>query len=354
MKKKVKTSVIGAAGLLLGCLLGTTGLARGSDEVPDWVKRLKISGVVFGDAYGFVASHDAAIEGENGFWFRRIYLTFDTAVADDIDFRLRFEGNSPGDFSSDDEIDPFVKDAYLRWKFNHKELVLGLSPTPTWEAIQKFWGYRSVEKTPLDLQRLGSSRDTGIALKGRFNENGRFRYHVMFGNGSGTRGETNEGKKGMAAFSFHPSDRWFVELYADTENRPGETDRRTYQAFLGHKGERYRCGALYGRQHRETGPGTDLDLDIVSVFGVFELKEKINLLARIDRMFDPNPDGAKIDYIPFDPTARSTLAVVGVDFAVRARFSLIPNIEAVFYDAPGGGPDPDDDLIARFTVFARF
>ena len=50
----------------------------------------------------------------------------------------------------------------------------------------------------------------------------------------------------------------------------------------------------------------------------------------------------------------SLARLVGVDFAVRERFSLIPNLEAVFYDTPGGGPDPDTDLIARVTFSARF
>lgn len=353
-RRSSKAASLIALAMLWAGLAGVTDSTRAAGEIPEWLERLTISGLVFGDAYGVVSSHDDAIEGENGFWFRRIYLTFDMEVDDDVDFRLRFEGNSPGDFISDDNIEPFVKDAYLKWKLKNKDVYIGLSSTPTFTAFESFWGYRPVEKTPLDLQRIGSSRDTGVALKGRFNESGRFRYHVMLSNGSGVRGETSEGKKVMAALSFHPSDELFFEIYADTENRDGDTDRSTYQVSAGHSGERWRVGALYSRQHRETGTGTDLDLDIASVFGVLEVKEKITLLARVDRMFDPNPDGDRIAFIPFDPTARSTLVLLGVDFAVRERLSLIPNIEVVFYDTPGGGPDPDDDLIARITLSATF
>ncbi|MFQ5720461.1 MAG: hypothetical protein ACE5IK_13015 [Acidobacteriota bacterium] len=328
--------------------------ARAGETLPDWVENTTISGLVFGDAYGVLSHHDGAVDGENGFWFRRVYLTFDTKLEDDFDLRLRFEGNSPGDFTRDGKIDPFVKDLYLKWKRENLDLYLGLSPTPTFSALETFWGYRSVEKTPLDLQRLGSSRDTGVAVKGRFGTGDRFGYHLMVGNGSGTRGETDDGKKVMAALSFRPAESWSIEAYADTENRPGHANRTTYQASIGQRHDRYRWGALYARQNRETGPGEDLGLDLVSVFGVVKLKDRLTLLGRIDRMFDPNPEGDKIPYIPFDPSARSTFVLVGLDFAVRPSVSFIPNIETVFYDTPGSSPDPDTDVIARFTFFAHF
>ena len=56
----------------------------------------------------------------------------------------------------------------------------------------------------------------------------------------------------------------------------------------------------------------------------------------------------------FKITRAPTLALLGLDFALGKRINLIPNIEAVFYSGVGGAPAPDDDLIARFTVFARF
>jgi hypothetical protein len=66
------------------------------DGLPDWLKRLTISGLAFGNFYWFASNHNPEIEGQNGFWMRRIYLTFDYNVAKDLDFRLRFEANSAG------------------------------------------------------------------------------------------------------------------------------------------------------------------------------------------------------------------------------------------------------------------
>ena len=79
-----------------------------AEDVPDWVKSLKIKGYMFGDYYGVAAHHEGAIEGATGFWFRRIYLTFDKKVSEELDVRLRFESASPGDFESSSKIESTV------------------------------------------------------------------------------------------------------------------------------------------------------------------------------------------------------------------------------------------------------
>ena len=174
-------------------------------SVEPWQERFNVSGYVFGDAYAVFANHDPEVEDQNGFWIRRGYLTFDAGVANEWTARLRFEFNSPGDFETDSKLDPFVKDAYLAWKHDGQELNLGLASSPTFEFVEGFWGHRPIEKTPIDLYRMGSSRDTGVAYKGAAHE-GRVFYHAMFGNGSGDRAETNEGKKVMAGLGFRPTD----------------------------------------------------------------------------------------------------------------------------------------------------
>ncbi|RMH11665.1 MAG: hypothetical protein D6701_14695, partial [Gemmatimonadetes bacterium] len=71
-----------------------------AQELPEWLQRLKVSGLAFGDIYAVAQHHDADIDGANGAWMRRIYLTFDEKLDDEFSFRLRFEAASPGDFES--------------------------------------------------------------------------------------------------------------------------------------------------------------------------------------------------------------------------------------------------------------
>lgn len=313
----------------------------------------KISGYMFGDYYWIVTNHRSDLEGRNGFWFRRIYFTVDESLNETWAIRFRLELNSPGDFRSRANLTPYVKDAYLRWKGGRHEVYFGISPTPTWEVIEALWGYRSVEKTPLDLQRMGTARDFGVAARGSLDKGRKFRYHLMIGNGLGTEGaDVDKGKKGFLSLGFYPDDRWVVEVYGDWEDRPGSTDRWTWQAFLAYRTPQFRAGLQYAHQTRQGSPNTHLNVG--SVFLVVQPTSAVALLARYDRMFDPNPEGDRIAYIPLDPTAKSNLIVAGVDFRLHARVHLIPNIEYVWYDTPPAGSRPKSDLFLRGTVFFEF
>ncbi|RMD85865.1 MAG: hypothetical protein D6813_15655 [Calditrichaeota bacterium] len=311
----------------------------------------KISGYMFGDYYYVAANHNSELENRNGFWFRRIYFTYDQNLSDAFAIRLRMELASPGNFTSSGKITPFVKDAYLSYKFQQHKIYIGLSPTPTWERIEKIWGYRSVEKTPLDLQKFGSSRDFGVAIRGSLDKEKRVNYHVMLGNGSGTGTETNEGKKVMLSLAVEPVDHVVVEGYVDFEERPGKTNRYTFQGFAAYQDKNFRLGVQFAHQTREQGTGLEnLDLQIFSAFAAAKVSDRTWAFVRFDRMFDANPNGAKISYIPFDPTSKSTFFLGGLDFRPLEKVHLMPNFEAVFYDEN----NIDTDVIPRFTFYYKF
>ena len=116
---------------------------------PAW----RISGYMFGDYYYFQDDHDSKFIDQSGFWFRRIYLTYDHNLGPKFATRLRFEVNSPGNMTSS-ALTPYVKDASLRWTYHGTHQAwFGIFPTPTFEFIEGFWGLRHIEKTPADLYR---------------------------------------------------------------------------------------------------------------------------------------------------------------------------------------------------------
>jgi len=308
-------------------------------------KPVTISGHVIADAYAMVGNHDPSIEGKNGFWIRRVYLGFDRALSDALSARVRFEINQPGDFKTSNTMQPFVKDAFLRWKASPRvDVIAGLSSAPAFETTERLWGYRPIEKAPQDLHRISSSRDLGIAVIGTLGAENRYRYHVMAGNGSGTGSETNEGKYIGGAFSVAPTKTTLVELYADHDSRPGDDDRTTVQALAHVQGTRTRGGVLFTHQMRDSG-----DIDLASVFGNMDLRKNLTVVGRIDRMFDPNPEGDRIPYLPFDRTSESTLFIAGVDWKLHKNVSILPNLEYVHYDG-----DLDDDILPRVTLYFSF
>ncbi|RPJ87457.1 MAG: hypothetical protein EHM18_01035 [Acidobacteria bacterium] len=320
-------------------------------EIPS--RSMKLSGLAFGDYYYIAGNHDPSLEDDNGFWLRRVYLTFDKPLSDAIDARARFEMNSAGDFTSPSRLSPFVKDAWLRWKFAEKqEAYVGISPTPTFDKIEAFWPYRAVEKTPLDLQKMADTRDFGLALKGRLGSSEKIDYHVMFANGAGVGGETDHGKKGLFAVGFNPSRTAFLQFTADYEARTGRGGVSTYQGLFGFSGTWGRLSLQYAHQTRGGVP--DLELDLFSAFTVLRTAPGVSLVARYDRMFDPNPEGASIAYLPFDPRAKSNLFLLGVDFKVLEELSLIPNIEVIRYDQLEDGSRPVTDVMPRLTFSYLF
>ena len=162
-------------------LLAVTGLlANANGAAADGT----LSGIAFGDYYWFAANHDAATEDQNGLWMRRVYLTYDMNKSDNVSLRFRLESGSPG-VDGAGKMEPFVKDAYLKWTpgGGPRTWYIGLSGAPTFTGVEKAWGYRHVEKTPVDLYKLGSTRDFGVGVKQKLSE--KLDGHLMIGNGNG-------------------------------------------------------------------------------------------------------------------------------------------------------------------------
>lgn len=305
-------------------------------------KPVVISGLAFGDYYMVASHHDERVEGMNGFWIRRGYLTVDRALSDELFARLRFEVNQAGDFRTNATLEPYVKDAFIRWRRSPAlEVYIGLAQSPAIDTVERLWTYRSVEKTLLDLHRVIATRDLGVAAAGT---HGRVKYHVQLGNGSATGSETNEGKKVAASVSLAPTAATLFDVYVDVEDRPGATNRTTLQGIGGYQTERVRVALQYGLQMRDTQD----DFNAVSLFGSYNLSPRWTLLGRVDRA-DANPEGDRIAYVQLDPTRASTMFLAGVDYKLHKNLSIIPNVVLFAYEDGG-----DDDLFAKVTFSFTF
>ena len=177
-----------------------------------------IKGYMFGDYY-YIAS--GADKEQNGFQIRRIYLTLDKTWNTRFSGRFRLESSDAG-FGVGDKMRPAVKDAYLKYKRNSWSLVMGLSPTPATSRTDGIWGYRSVAKSIQDLNKLGSTRDTGLLFETPLDARGKVVMQAMFGNGSGNQSETNNGKKGHLRLELSPGESLGILLNGDYESRPDQ------------------------------------------------------------------------------------------------------------------------------------
>ncbi len=182
----------------------------------------KISGLMFGDYYDVAQNHRDSLEGRNGFWMRRLYLTYDHTLSKSLSLRVRLEANSKGDFVSTGVNTPYIKDAWLKWAFGTHALTVGLAPTPNVDFVDTFQGYRAVEKNPIDLYRWDTARDLGLLVQGGLGKEQRTRYAFQFGNGSGTGSETDASKSVRGQLSHRFASGLALEAYADWQDRAGQ------------------------------------------------------------------------------------------------------------------------------------
>lgn len=318
--------------------------AADAGETPSF----QAGGLLFGDLYHVPSHHDRSGDGASGLVVRRGYLTFDAEFGKHWFGRLRFELNQSGEFETYTfEVDH--KDVYLGRNLGRHRLLLGMSPTPTFDLIESVWGLRYLARTPMDLQGV-ASRDTGISIKGPLNESGTLAYRAMVSVDSGSGAEAGDGRKWMGALTWRPAEPWSLDLYADHETLDGPADRRTLQAFLGYQAEQLRWGLQYSNQDREQDP----PLELASAFLVAGLGEAFSAIGRIDRLLEPSPKGDGISYLPMDPTARATMFIAGLEWRMRPHLTLTPNVVVTTYDRNDQGIRPRTDTYFRLTLFVDF
>ena len=296
----------------------------------------KVSGYMFGDYYYVAAADDAAgTEKRNGTQFRRIYFTYDRDLDGDYSTRFRLEMKDAG-YGKSAKMVPFVKNAYLKRtnSIAGGDLYLGLSGTPTWSVSEKVWGYRSIEKTIMDLNGIGSSADLGVSLKAKA---GSLAYHVMLGNGPGQKPEQDNGKKLYGQVSTTAGGLQLVG-YADYNMQPADQTQLTLAGFAGKKSDGFHGGVEgFMRVNASAGAtGDDVTIIGVSVFGTKGLSDDLDAFARVDMVNNDDADTSDL------------LVIAGVDRLLAKDIHLMPNL---YVELPDG---PDPTIQARVTAYYKF
>jgi hypothetical protein len=314
----------------------------------------QLSGYAFGDFYSVSQHHTSSIKGMNGFWFRRIYLTYDKKMDAGFAARLRLEASSPGDFVSTSTMQPFVKDMYLQYSSGNQKVFLGLIPTPTWEGFETAVGYRPIEKTPLDLYKMGEARDQGISIRGPLDKEKKTSYWLMIGNGSGTKGKTEKGNTIYFQLAHKLSKELTIEGYVDRWDKTGHTDWRTLQANLVYSGPTSRLGLLFADQRRQNATGPDTKLQVMSLYADTKASANARPFFRVDFVNNPVPGADKISYLALSKDAKPTFYMAGVEYKLSEDVKIIPNIEYVTYRDSTTSSTPKNNVFFRVTFYYAF
>jgi hypothetical protein len=343
----------------------------------------KLDGVFFGDYNYIVKNHDRTQEDLNDFSIRRYYFSFENNLTATLKTRFRLE-SANDKFGSGTKLIPFVKHAYLEWTglIPGNALYLGISETNGFKNSETWWGYRSVEKTIMDLNKVGSSADMGIALKGDLSET--LHHWLTIQNGPGySSSEVDKYKKIGYALWITPAENMIVEAYADYEKQnpddnkfktakdyTGSKGYYTLKAFLGYSAPSYTIGAeVFQRTNQESGltgvtlaDGTitsseksDVKKSGFSLFGSWITPiPKVKVFGRYD-YFDPNTGNSVVTAFSEGKLTKgkddeTTLIIAGLDYIPTGNVHLMPNILYQTYTQSG----KDADLTARMTFYFKF
>ena len=328
---------------------------------------------MFGDYYYNVDNHKSGSKDQNAFQFRRIYFTFENNITKNIKIRFRLESASEK-FGSESKINPFIKHAYLEWAnlIPAHKIYVGIAETNGFKNAEAYWGYRSIEKTIMDLNKMSSSADMGIALKGDLGETVHHWLTVYNGTGYGSA-EVDRFKKIGYALWLTPVKGLILEGYADFENQDpdkpnfkyatdyyGSSGYYTLKGFVGYDAASFTLGAEWfsrtnqesGTTNIETGEKADVKHMGYSLFGSWITPvPKLKVFARYD-YYDPNTGNTVItdEEGTTGMDDEFTQIFAGLDYIPKGNVHIMPNIIYKKYALDGNKAD----FTARITLFYKF
>ncbi|MDZ7333496.1 MAG: OprO/OprP family phosphate-selective porin, partial [candidate division KSB1 bacterium] len=361
-------------GLLLFCLAFLPFVLKAQIES-------KIDGLVYSDYYYQFKNSINAEKDRNAFQFRRIYFTFENNITQNIKVRFRLESEHAS-YGSATKINPFVKHAYLEWTnlIPQHRIYFGLAETNAFKNSEEYWGYRSIEKTIMDLQKISSSADMGISLKGDL-LGGKVHHWLTVFNGTGCgSSEIDRFKKIGYAFWLTPIKGLILEGYYDFESQDPTGKQtaanlssakdyaagkgyNTVKGFVGYDHPRFTLGAeAFFRTNEKSGienvatayddvkkeykitASTPVDVKRFgySVFGsVITPIPKLKAFARYDFFDNNNEDNVstKFDKATGKLTSGTddefTMIFAGLDYIPSANLHIMPNVIIKSYAKDG-------------------
>lgn len=259
----------------------------------------------------------------NGFEIHRVYFTYQNHISKNISYKFTTD---VGRFNTgkDNRLSVYLKNALVKWKTSVGSLVFGLQGLNTFSVQEHNWGYRFVEKSPMDLYHFASSADLGLGYYNKLS--GKVNFSAIISNGTGYKKSENDNYKKISLQLFYGDSKikkdgnFNVGAIFTTESfdyvAGTDTTTKTKTVFGGFAVYRIsglRIGAEY--DIFKTG-GIDVTKNIFSVYANFAAAKNLDLFARFDT-FDPNID---------KNNDGNTYIVVGLNYKPAKGLYIAPNV----------------------------
>lgn len=345
--KKISLTI---TGLIVLHLLVFSQIADTAKAKPEFRPSGKLWGYAFGDfawkqhantVKGTASPYGLWPKDYNTFEFRRIYLGYDYDISQRFSSQiiLSYEGNTLGDGNRS----VFIKAANIRWKniFKNSDLVFGQMSTPIYSTTSEpVWGYRSLEKTIMDMRGIGASADLGLSLQGKFNDKGDYGYMLMIGNGTGSKLENNKYKKLYAdLFAKFFNQKLMIDAGADNEiiqASPYKRGKTTLKAFAAYQTKPVTIGAEIFQQVQQNGSihatlAADSLNDVIASGVSFFLRgpliaDKLNYVLRYDYFNPDNKYKSENTYKSYNGYFTESFILASLDYTPVKNVHIMPNV----------------------------
>lgn len=183
----------------------------------------------------------------------------------------------------------YLKMAEITWDIDeHFTLRIGqLLNTQYLTFIDPFWGYRFIDVTFQEKYRIGQPADFGMQLDYKLGEKFLNQLSVVNGEGPFRYQDVNSGFIFSNNIQYSPVKHLVLKLYIDygptSDTAHNKADKSVISGFAGYKTDKFRVGAEFDQVWNYNWD-EGYDLTGYSVFGAYDLNEKINFMARYDHL----------------------------------------------------------------------
>jgi len=346
----------------------------------------------------------------NAFQVRRVYLGYDYNFAPNFMASTLLADEQNLDASGQNTV--YLKYAYFKWSNvlpkskNLLNIIVGQQPTPSFATpygTEQLWGYRSVERTIMDIHNNDSSTDLGLGLTGDLWHGmskdslkpNLIGYFLQIGNGNGAKPENDHYK--TLRYNFYAAlmqQKLTIGIYGDFHTTAiGAVNQsvHTFKGYVNYNAGKFKIGSEVYSQIYVNGAklstGTYENANVFGWSGFLsgKISKMVNYYARVD-LYNPDTKYNKTSTYSSAPSvmtpqytttgsvysigssavsqaavfSKQTFYTVGLDFTPMNRVHIMPNLWFTQFNSLVNLPSAaknaksDYDCVPRITFYYLF
>jgi hypothetical protein len=293
---------------------------------------------VVGGKVFFNHTKDLAEGGISAFNMKRAYLTYSDDVSEDVSYKMTYD---MGENDAGSAHTAFLKVAMMKWKTGLGNVTIGMQGMNMFKTMENTWGHRFIAKMPMDTYGYSASADLGVGITRSF---GSVSTSALITNGGGYKKVESDSHKKISLHAVYGESKLnkkdgfnFGTSYS---LEPSDVDSTSIEninvtgLFAGYAGKGFRCGFEFDNRWVFQENEFDENSNIISVYGTYQLNDKLSILARLDQVdTDISSDGGGVQAI-----------IAGVHYSAAKGLTIAPTVRTTI---PEGG-DAENSIVLNF------